>query len=111
MAGRSVLVVGASRGIGLGLVRSYAAEGWEVHATTRSVEAPGELGSVSGNVSLHALEVTDSAQVGLLAEAFRGRGLDVLIHNAGVKDGVSRERLLEVNVEAPMRVAEALLPA
>ena len=48
----SVLIVGASRGIGLGLVQSYAASGWEVHATTRTLGSPGELGSVAGDVTL-----------------------------------------------------------
>jgi D-arabinose 1-dehydrogenase-like Zn-dependent alcohol dehydrogenase len=48
----SVLIVGASRGIGLGLVQAYAASGWEVHATTRTLDSPGELGSVAGDVTL-----------------------------------------------------------
>ena len=49
---RSVLIVGASRGIGLGLAKSYAASGWQVHATTRTLENPGELGGVPGDVTL-----------------------------------------------------------
>lgn len=48
----TVLIVGASRGIGLGLATSYAAQGWEVHATTRTLGSPGELGNVPGNVTL-----------------------------------------------------------
>ena len=30
------MVIGASRGIGLGLAQRYAEDGWQVHATTRS---------------------------------------------------------------------------
>ena len=48
----SVLIVGASRGIGLGLAKSYAASGWKVHATTRTLDSPGDLGSIPGDVTL-----------------------------------------------------------
>ena len=47
---RTVAIIGASRGIGLGLVEHYAAEGWRVHATTRTPERPGALGEVAGDV-------------------------------------------------------------
>eukprot|EP01043_Picozoa_sp_COSAG02_P003931 COSAG02_NODE_99_length_37069_cov_24.910957_27_plen_48_part_00 len=47
-----MLIVGASRGIGLGLAQSYAASGWHVHATTRTLDDPGDLGSISGDVTL-----------------------------------------------------------
>ena len=55
----TVAVIGASRGIGLGLVERYAAEGWRVHATTRTPESPGALGEVAGDEHLLGLEVTD----------------------------------------------------
>jgi NAD(P)-dependent dehydrogenase (short-subunit alcohol dehydrogenase family) len=107
----SVLVVGASRGIGLGFVQEYAAEGWEVHATTRTPEGPGALGDVAGNVTIHGLEVRDAAGISALAEAFEGRGLDLLIHSAGVLRGVSRDVMMEINADAPLNVVDALLPA
>ena len=50
--GKTLFITGASRGIGLGLVQAYAASGWEVHATTRTLDSPGELGSVAGDVTL-----------------------------------------------------------
>ena len=40
----TVMVIGASRGIGLELARQYAAAGWRVHATTRTPTHPGALG-------------------------------------------------------------------
>ncbi|MFT5181969.1 MAG: NAD(P)-dependent dehydrogenase (short-subunit alcohol dehydrogenase family), partial [Alphaproteobacteria bacterium] len=40
----SVMVIGASRGIGLELARQYADAGWHVHATTRALQRPGKLG-------------------------------------------------------------------
>ena len=47
----SVAIIGASRGIGLGFARSYTQDGWEVHATTRNLDNPGELGKTKGKAS------------------------------------------------------------
>jgi len=107
----SVLIFGASRGIGLGFVRDYAADGWEVHATTRDIGDPGDLADISGNVSLYQLEVRNKDQIAALAGAFEGRGIDLLIHNAGVLRGVSRDELMAINADAPFDVVSALLPA
>lgn len=109
----SVMIIGASRGIGLGFAEAYAAaDGWEVHATTRTIDAPGALGQVAGNVTLHALDVTDAGQINQLALAFADRDLDLLIHNASVYGtGMSRDEVLTINAEAPFNVINALLPA
>ena len=109
----SVMIIGASRGIGLGFVKTYAAaDGWQVHATTRTPDAPGELGEVPGDVTLHELDVIDAGQINRLAMAFEGRDLDVLIHNAGVYgNAMSRDLVLTINAEAPFHVISALLPA
>ena len=108
----SVLIVGASRGIGLGFACAYAADGWEVHATTRNLAKPGKLGEVPGDVTLYELDVVNGAQIGAIAQAFSNRGLDVLIHNAGIRgDGMRRAEVMRVNAEAPFEVIGALLPA
>ena len=39
----TVLLIGASRGIGLELARQYRADGWRVMATARSAEALAQL--------------------------------------------------------------------
>ena len=109
----SVLIIGASRGIGLGFVKAYAAaDGWQVHATTRTLDAPGELGKVSGDVTLYQLDVIDAGHINRLAMAFENRDLDVLIHNAGVYgNDMNRDLVLTINAEAPFYVISALLPA
>ena len=104
-----VFVVGASRGIGLELARQYAALGWQVHGTTRNISTPGALGEVRG-VTLHALDVTDEAQIGALADATDNLAVDVLIHNAGIQT-TDRDEAMRVNAEAPFKVVKALLPA
>ncbi len=108
----TAVIIGASRGIGLELARQYAADGWRVHATTRSPGAPGALGEVPGDVVLHGLDVRDDDQVAALARALADEAVDVLVHNAGIKDdGHSRAEVMRVNGERPIHVAEALLDA
>ena len=106
----TVMIIGASRGIGLELARQYAADGCRVHATTRTPECPGALGQLAGEVVLHELDVRQADQIAALADAVVSEGIDLLIHNAGVMDrGLSREEIMAVNTEAPVRVTEALL--
>src|SRR5438132_10686953 len=99
----TAMIIGASRGIGLELARQYAADGWRVHATTRTLAQPGPLGALVGDVVLHALEVRDGTQIASLAAALAQEGIDVLIHNAGVSGrGMSRAEVMAINAEAPM---------
>jgi len=105
----SVLIVGASRGIGLELVRQYAAADWAVHATTRSPEDPGALGDIEGAVQLHPLDVRNQDEVDALVAALPERGMNVAVHNAGIGRGHSRSDLMEVNAKAPIAVIQALL--
>lgn len=109
----TVMIVGASRGIGLEFARQYAGDGWRVHATTRSPDQPGALGSIDGDVVLHELDVRRADQIAALAEALAPEGIDVLIHNAGVSDrgSIGRDDVMNINAEAPIKVTEALLDA
>lgn len=109
----TVMVVGASRGIGLEFACQYAADGWRVHATTRTPDQPGRLGKLEGEVVVHELDVRRADQIVDLTAALEPEGIDVLIHNAGVSDrgGRSRDEVMDINAEAPIKVAEALLPA
>jgi NAD(P)-dependent dehydrogenase (short-subunit alcohol dehydrogenase family) len=108
----TVMIIGASRGIGLELARQYAAAGWRVHATTRTPAQPGALGALGGEVVVHALDVRYAPQIAALAQAVASEGIDVLIHNAGVAGrGLAPEEVRRINTEAPIRVAQALLPA
>jgi NAD(P)-dependent dehydrogenase (short-subunit alcohol dehydrogenase family) len=102
------LIVGASRGIGLELVRQYAAAGWTVHATTRAIR-PGPLAEVPGAVQMHQLEVRNQEQLDALVAAIPESALDVMVHNAGIYRGFTREELMEVNAAAPIRVAQAVI--
>lgn len=117
----TVLVTGSNRGIGLQLVTQYAADGWDVIATSRSPaddEALHRLAEAHANVTIEALDVTNMAQIASLAEKLRDTPIDVLINNAGLLGGRPGQEwgnlspdvfseLMDVNVFGPMKVSEA----
>ena len=100
-----VLIVGASRGIGLGLVDVHVEDGWKVHATTRDGSAPRN----HPDVTPHQLDVRDRDQLATLISDLH-EPVDRIIHNAGILKA-RRSELIEVNTVAPIRVVEALLEA
>jgi len=102
---RRVLIVGASRGIGLGLVDRHLEDGWRVHATIRGETAP----RVHPSLVTHRLDVRDVDRLGEMVEELN-EPLDRIIHNAGIKGG-PRRLVMEVNAEAPIRVVQTLLDA
>jgi NAD(P)-dependent dehydrogenase (short-subunit alcohol dehydrogenase family) len=119
----TVLVTGASRGLGLELARQYVHDGWEVLACARSPHTAQALerlaGTSDGHLSVHALDVTDFGAVGALARKLDGRPIDVLINNAGTmgargsgfgsSDYAAWDETFHLNTFAPMRVAEAFV--
>lgn len=99
------MVVGASRGIGLGLVETHLADGWAVHGTTRDGSSPVD----HPNLTPHRLDVRDRDQLADLVKSL-GSPLNRIIHNAGVLTAPGSE-MMEVNAVAPIRTVEALLEA
>ena len=79
---KSVLIIGASRGLGLEFVRQYRADGWLTLGTCRSPEQDALLANV-GATALRA-DVNDENSLGNLAKALNGTSIDVCIYNAGV---------------------------
>src|SRR5688572_6852095 len=118
----TVLITGASRGIGLELARQYAARGWTVIATCRSpktAEALQALAKQSKNIEVMPLDVTDHGQVDVLAEWLSGRPVDLLINNAGIGartlelgaiDYKRWREVMETTLLGPVKLLEALLP-
>ena len=117
----TVLITGASRGIGLEFARQYAADGWRVHACCRAPQDAADLSAALNgwNGVIHRLDVTDELSIRELAGAVDDEPLDVLINNAGIfpddrkadgtMDYAGWEAALRTNVIAPFRVAEALV--
>ncbi len=115
----TVLITGASKGIGLEFARQYAAEGNRVLATCRAPETAAELGALEGEVSVHKLDVTDLPGIEALARALESEAIDILINNAGMLTSGQRAggidftawvEELKVNTIGPIAVARAFLP-
>lgn len=76
---KTALIIGASRGLGLGLARGYRDRGWEVIATTRTPSA--ELDALG--VRVETADVAEAASIAALARRLEGTRLALLFVNAG----------------------------
>jgi NAD(P)-dependent dehydrogenase (short-subunit alcohol dehydrogenase family) len=84
---KTVLILGASRGIGFELASQYIADGWRVIATARSDEGLGSL-KVLGAQTLR-LDVANQASNSGLAWQLDGEKIDLAIFVAGAMDRAS----------------------
>ena len=108
---KHVLIIGASRGIGLGLAQEFKARGWDVTATERSESE--DLHALGG-VRVATLDVTDPATFGIDGD------FDAVIVNAGITgaDHQSSEQatadevatVMMTNAFGPAHLGKALLP-
>lgn len=104
----NVLIVGASRGIGAEFVRQYHQAGDMVHATVRDLSKPGEIAPLQQAVAIYSVDVRHRSEIETLATAMVDVRPDLVIHNAGIYRGHTREQLMAVNAEAPIAMIEAL---
>jgi 3-oxoacyl-[acyl-carrier protein] reductase len=122
--GRVAVVTGGARGIGHAAAERLLASGarvalWDIDA--QRAKASAEQLSALGDVSAHAVELTDQAAVqAATAETLAVHGkIDIAVNNAGITGGngttweldpkVWRE-VLEVNLYAPYLVCRAVVP-
>jgi len=117
---KKALLIGGSRGLGLGLVREHLARGWTITATMRSDSA--ELRDLAedsrGRLAVERLDVLDQAQVAALADRLTGQSFDMLFVNPGIMAGrgvaltdvadADIINLFLTNAIAPIRVADRL---
>lgn len=118
---KQALIVGGSRGLGLGLVREHLGRGWGVTATvrTRSAELDELREGSGGRLVIEALDVTDAKQTAALVQRLTGQTFDLLFLNAGMMAGrgvalgdVPDSDIASIfltNAISPIRVADALL--
>ena len=117
-----VVLIGASRGLGLGFLQQLCADGVEVIATVRRQEDLDRLASLdlTPAPTLHLLDVADAQSREGFLEAMRSRTFDTLIHNAGIYGPRSLQpgdlaeetwmEVLQVDTIAPLLIAQGLLP-
>lgn len=111
----TILIIGASRGLGLEFVRQYAAEGWRVLATVRDI-AQGRAVSEAG-AEVYICDLGDLGSVARLAAGLGETGLDIVLHSAGIYgerqsfgevDPEEFMKVMRIDALAPLKVAEAL---
>ena len=133
LTGRTALVTGASRGIGLAIAQRFAAEGASLAVTARTVE-PGS-NPMEGSLTETVAKITDAGgqvvaigadltrpeerdRLILETEASLGR-VDILVNNAAVSwympvadfTPKRRELMFQLQVYAPMDLAQRVLPS
>ncbi len=131
MEKKTALIIGASRGLGLALVKEYLARGWRVVATLRNKTGtplhdlaqslasskPGLEPSPKTDLEIETIDITDTNQISQLKERLRDRKFDLLFVNAGVANDrnetiaeVATEefiRLMVTNALSPLRMIES----
>ncbi|ADR58332.1 SDR family oxidoreductase [Pseudomonas putida] len=115
---RTALIIGASRGLGLGLVQRLHEDGWHITATVRNPQQPGDLANVPG-VRIEQLEMNDTVQLDSLQQRLQGQVFDLIFVNAGVMGPLPQDLeavhnsdigdLFMTNAVAPIRVARRLV--
>ncbi|RDV00551.1 SDR family NAD(P)-dependent oxidoreductase [Trinickia dinghuensis] len=103
---KTILLIGASRGLGFAMAEEYLARGWHIIATGRenSTERLLRLSEKSkGALEVETVDITVPKQVAVLRRRLDDRRLDVLLVNAGVKND-DRETIADVSTEEFVRV-------
>ena len=114
---KKILIIGASRGIGLGLAKEFASRGWNVVASERTRSE--ELHD-AGEIDIVTVDVTEPDSYLGLKNKFGEGSLDAIIVNAGItgaahqsaEDATDEEiaHVMQTNAYGPARVARALMP-
>jgi NAD(P)-dependent dehydrogenase (short-subunit alcohol dehydrogenase family) len=123
IAGRTALVTGGSRGIGLMIARGYVEAGARVYISSRKADVLDQVAAELSKVGeCHAIaaDLSAEAECRRLAEAIAAResSLDILVNNAGATwgapleqfDEAAWERALALNVKGVFHLTKFLLP-
>ncbi|WP_296596979.1 SDR family NAD(P)-dependent oxidoreductase [Phenylobacterium sp.] len=121
--GRSVLIVGASRGLGHAMAAEFARRGWRVLGTVRGAGTP--LHALAAQhpdaIEIETLDMTAPDQTRALRERLADRRFDIVFVNAGIANRAPGDTMAEVsdeefaqvmgtNVLGAMRAVEAFAP-
>ncbi len=103
----TILLVGASRGLGHAMAAEFAERGWNVVGTVRGDARTGlhDLADAHpGRVEVETLDITDADEIAALRGRLSGRRFDVLFVNAGAANRNQSESIAEVSSEEFVQV-------
>lgn len=120
---KSIMIVAAERGLGLGLAQQFFKRGWDVVGTSRPSANVDELRKVGATdpdrLAVATIDVTDAAQIEPFLSSLGDRRFDVVFMNAGiwgaehqsVLDATDQEfaEIMLTNTFGPIRLARHLL--
>ncbi|KWH52594.1 NAD(P)-dependent dehydrogenase, short-chain alcohol dehydrogenase family [Burkholderia cepacia] len=118
----TILLVAASRGLGLAMAEQFLSKGWSVTGTVREGSGRTRLHDLAdrfdGRLDIETLDICEPAQLAALRERLSGRRFDMLFVNAGTTNEPTETigevttdefvRVMVTNALAPMRVIETL---
>ncbi|KVC17807.1 3-oxoacyl-ACP reductase [Burkholderia diffusa] len=116
----SILLVAASRGLGLAMAEQFLDKGWHVTGTVRAAAGRTQLHALAERFDgrLETLDICEPEQLAALRARLSGRRFDMLFVNAGTTNDPNETigevtldefvRVMITNALAPMRVIEAL---
>jgi NAD(P)-dependent dehydrogenase (short-subunit alcohol dehydrogenase family) len=119
----AILLIGASRGLGLAMAAEFVKKGWRVVGTVRAGRGRTRLHDLAeahrGRIEVETLDITQPDQIRALHARLSGRTFDILFVNAGTTNPDPTQTIGEVSTEdfvslmitnalSPMRVVETL---
>lgn len=119
LAGKTILITGASSGIGLATARLLASQGARLILASRNTEALGKVAAELPHSAILPVDMSDPAQVrAMLQEAVRLGGFDGLVNNAGrayeatveKTDLEALEYVFKLNVVGPVVAMQEAVP-
>ena len=125
LSGKTIVLTGASQGLGTVMARALAKAGAQLVLAARSADKLEQLASELRGAGIRVLavpcDVTRAEDRDRLVERARREfdAIDVLVNNAGVEelgryaeqDPATLERIIATNLLAPMQLTRAVLPA
>jgi NAD(P)-dependent dehydrogenase (short-subunit alcohol dehydrogenase family) len=119
----TILIVGASRGLGHAMAAELAQRGWNVVGTARAVDGRTQLHDLAdanpGRIAVETVDICEPEQIAALRARLSGRVFDILFVNAGTANANPTETIADVstaeftrvmltNALGPMRTVQAL---
>lgn len=125
MHSKTLLLIGASRGLGHAMAETFVHHGWQVIGTVRDITQHTPLHALAREypqqVRIEQLDICEAAQISALSQRLSGQTIDMLFVNAGTTNRdpsqtigeITTDEFMQVmmtNALSPMRVIEQIAP-